>query len=133
VAGEKDLYKKIKDWAYKTYGEINPDKRTGLLKIAKLSMLGMYGDSGWQDMAIFIKDTKRLGHLCLMELKNPAERWVLSAKQAQRKRETEAMGFGSYVVDNFDEACRVIEMHVAYAQGRTPHIKWPENTKGILE
>ena len=130
---EKGLYKKIKNWAYKTYGEYDADKDSGLLKIVKLSMLGMYGEAGWQDMMIMIKDLKRYGHTILIELKNPDGTGVVSDPQRRKYRKALGLGFAAYVTDDFDEACEVIRLHVEYAQGKVPAARWKAGPGGILE
>ncbi len=117
---EKDLHQKLRDWAYKTYGEVKLDARgayvSGILKIMKLTMLAQYGEAGAPDWAVYVK--AKVPKVFFMELKNPDGSGECSEKQLHYHAVLRAMGFDVYVVEDFLIGKSVIERQVKKAQGR---------------
>jgi hypothetical protein len=116
---EKDLHRKLRDWAYQTYGqiEIQPDGTvTGLLKIVKQTMLAQYGEAGAPDWCVLVRH-KPVGYAFFIELKNPDGSGECTDKQLLYHAWLRAMGFKVYVVDRFQLGKDVITMELQRLKG----------------
>lgn len=87
---EKKITNDLRDWTYKTYGRIDPVKGTGNVLIKKLTMLGMYGESGHPDLEFNVRG----GGTFLMEMKAPGA--TSTDKQRYMQKCYDALGFAVY-------------------------------------
>jgi len=113
---ESNLQAGVRKWAYGEYGKFTVDHKgrhkSGLIRILKLSTLGMYGEGGWMDLCFWVVGA----YVFLIEMKVPGN--DLSDLQSQRKAELIAMGFHVYTKDNAQEAKETIRAEVDAAVAR---------------
>jgi hypothetical protein len=122
---EKDLHKKLRDWAYETYGEIKPplwrdEPVQGLIKIVKMTMLAQYGEAGAPDWAVFVRAQKKSepGYVFFFELKDPDNKYAeCTDKQLHYHEQLRTLGFNVYVVRDFMKGKELFEREIANVWG----------------
>jgi hypothetical protein len=120
MAGEANLHRSLRNWAYGKWGEIDVERKTGCIKIIKQSMLAQYGEAGAADWVIHVKGR----YTFFIELKNPDGSGECTEKQLRWHAQMRALGYNVYVVDNLVVGKRVMETEINRALGKhTPAAK----------
>lgn len=111
---EKKITNDLRDWTYKTYGRIDPVKGTGNVLIKKLTMLGMYGESGHPDLEFSVRG----GGTFLIEMKAPGA--TSTDKQRYMQDCYNALGFFAYECDDLEEGKMIVEREMRKHGMRRP-------------
>lgn len=116
---EKEVHRKLREYAYKTYGEYDHHKNVGLVKVIKLTTLAQYGEAGIMDHLWLVKG----GRVFFIELKR--EKGICTDIQIERQNQVRGMGFPVFVAPGLTRAKQILDQAVRAALGK----KWRPGTE----